>query len=228
MIVLPGLASGAGLSPALDQVAAAGWEIVAPELAGFSGEAGFACPDDYLGWLTLLWDALDATGALPCPVIGASVGGMLAADLAVFRPEAVTKLALLAPFGIFDPAHPGLDPYSVPTPARLDPLFAGGVPAAFGSRFEDRYGADEAPIARYLSDIAAASLIWPLGDQGLAGRLHRIRCPQLVLWGADDQIIPVGTAASWGPHTVVAGAGHLLEWDRPDVVGPALVSFLAS
>ena len=40
---------------------------------GFSGAPGFESPPDYLGWLTAVWDALDRTGALPCPVIGASV-----------------------------------------------------------------------------------------------------------------------------------------------------------
>ena len=77
---------------------------------GSTGVPGFRPPDDHLGWLVVAWDALDATGALPCPVVGASVGGMLAADLAVFRPEAVTALALLAPFGIFDEQQPGPRP----------------------------------------------------------------------------------------------------------------------
>jgi len=224
LIYLPGLAGDPGSSPALAGLEDGGWTVVRPSLPGFDGESGFRCPSDHLGWLTALWDAVDATGAGPCPVIGASVGGMLAADLAVFRPEMVTRLALLAPFGIFDEAHPGLDPYSVPTPARLEPLFAGGVPEAFGRRFAEK--GEEAPVSRYLSDIAAASLIWPVGDRGLADRIHRIRCPRLVLWGAEDKIIPVGTAGRWGDHTVIDGAGHLLEWDRPDQVGSALREFL--
>jgi pimeloyl-ACP methyl ester carboxylesterase len=231
LVYLPGIAGDPGSSPAIaaleaDDNPGGAWTVVRPQLPGFDGESGFACPDDYLGWLTALWDAIDAIGVGPCPVIGASVGGMLAADLAVFRPELVTHLALLAPFGIFDPDHPGLDPYSVPTPKRLEPLFASEVPTAFGQRFADK-GEDEAPVARYLTDIAAASLIWPVGDQGLARRVHRIGCPRVVLWGADDQIIPARTAAHWGDHQVVDGAGHLLEWDQPGAVTAALQELLA-
>src|SRR5262245_37328427 len=115
LLYLCGIAGQPANSRALDLVAEAGWDVVVPELPGFDGRAGFHAPPDHLGWLTVVWDAVDATGALPCPVIGASVGGMLAADLAVFRPEAVTALALLAPFGIFDEANPGVDLYAVPT-----------------------------------------------------------------------------------------------------------------
>ena len=223
LLYLPGLAGDPGSSPAISTLEADGWTVLRPTLPGFDGQSGFQCPDDHLGWMTALWDAIDDLGVEPCPVIGASVGGMLAAELAVFRPEIVTKLVLLAPFGIYDENHPGLDPYSVPTPARLEPLFVGTVPREFEERFADR---DDAPVARHLSDVAAASLIWPIGDCGLAQRLHRIRCPRLVLWGADDQLLPVGTAGRWGAHTVVADAGHLLEWDRPTEVAGALQTFL--
>ena len=74
-----------------------------PAVPGFAGESGFEAPTDYLGWLVATWDAIDASGALddgPVPVVGASVGGMLAAELAALRPEVVAKLVLLAPFGI--------------------------------------------------------------------------------------------------------------------------------
>ena len=146
VVYLCGIAGHPASSPALASLEAAGWEVVVPELPGFDGRSGFKPPDDHLGWLTVLWDALDATGALPCPVVGASVGGMLAADLAVFRPEAVDALALLAPFGIFDEGHPGLDLYAVPTAERMGHLFAKGVPEAFVDRFA-ALGPDEGPVA---------------------------------------------------------------------------------
>jgi pimeloyl-ACP methyl ester carboxylesterase len=230
VVYLCGIAGHPARSPALDTVAADGWEIVVPVLPGFDGRSGFQAPDDYLGWLTVLWDAVDATGALPCPVVGASVGGMLAADLAALRPEAVTALALLAPFGIFDSEHPGLDLYAVPTADRMSHLFAKGVPAPFVDRFSE-LGPDEGPVARYLSDVAAASLLWPLGDRGVVTRLHRVRCPTLVLWGEQDELLPVGGSAAWAraaPIEVVAGAGHLLEWDAPEEVGHRLAGFLGA
>ena len=202
-----------------------------PSCPASTGDPASVPPDDHLGWLTVVWDALDATGALPCPVVGASVGGMLAADLAAFRPEAVTSLALLAPFGIFDEANPGLDLYAVPTAERMSHLFAKGVPEPFVERF-GHLGPDEGPVARYLSDVAAASLMWPLGDRGQARRLHRITCPALVLWGDADELCRWRRRSAGRrrrlPVEVIAGAGHLLEWDAPGEVAGRLVAFLGT
>lgn len=225
LVYLCGLAGAPEVSPALRLLETDGREIVMPELPGFNGAPGFRPPDSYLDWLTIYWDAIDATGALPCPIVGASVGAMLAAELAALRPEAVTAVALLAPFGIADESNPGLDLYGLPNAERLAHLFAKGVPDAFANRFAER-GADEAPVARYLSDVAAANLLWPLGDRGTAKRLHRIRAPRLVMHGDLDELIPVSTARLWGDIVIVPGAGHLLEWDAPEAVGAALRDFL--
>ena len=183
------------------------------------------------GFAVSVWDSLDAAEVhFPCPVVGASLGGMLAADLAVFRPEAVTAAVLLAPFGIFDEAEPGLDIYALPAAERMSHLFAKGVPDPFVERFAD-LGPEDGPVARYLSDVAAASLLWPLGDRGHMRRLHRVTCPTRVLWGELDELLPVARSAAWAeqglPVEVVAGAGHLLEWDEPDGVAGRLVEFLA-
>jgi pimeloyl-ACP methyl ester carboxylesterase len=227
LIYLHGIAGGPALSPAITSLAAAGFDIVAPRLPGFAGHPGFQAPHDHLEWLTRVWDVLDDTNALPCPVIGASVGGMFAAELAIFRPEAVTKLALLAPLGIFDAAHPGIDLYAMPGSQRLSSLFAGAVPAPFDTAFAEL--GEEQGVARYLAQVAGASLVWPIPDRDLDTRIHRIRTPSLVLWGSDDKIAPPTLAARWTRDTaavIVNGAGHLLEWDAPELVADKLLSFL--
>lgn len=226
VVYLPGMGGNVGVSPALAQLDV---EVVIPAIPGFAGESGFEPPTDYLGWLVATWDAIDACGALddgPVPVIGASVGGMLAAELAALRPEVVSRLALLAPFGIADATRLGFDYFSLRGPDRLPHLFAKGVPAAFADRFAER-GDDEAPVATYIVDIATAALTWPIGDRGTAKRLHRIRCPKLVLLGGQDELLPPSLGAAWGGATVVDGAGHLLEWDCPDEVAAELRAFLS-
>lgn len=226
VIYLPGMGGNAGVSPAL--AALDRFDVVIPAVPGFDGASGFTPPADYLGWLVATWDAIDATGALddgPVPVVGASVGGMLAAELAALRPEVVSKVALLAPFGIAKADEMGFDYFSLRGPDRLPHLFAKGVPEAFEQQFADR-GAEEAPVARYLVDIAMGALTWPIGDRNTAQRLHRIRCPKLVLLGGQDELLPPSIGELWGGATVIDGAGHLLEWDCPDEVAAELRAFL--
>jgi pimeloyl-ACP methyl ester carboxylesterase len=227
LVYLFGIAGHAELSPAMRAVEAAGWEVIVPSVPGFDGVAGFQPRDEYLDWLTTFWDSLDATGALPCPVVGASLGGMMAAELAALRPEVVTGVALIAPFGITDAADPGFNIYGTPAPERMAHLFAKGVPEAFANRFA-HLGPEEAPVSSYLSDMAAANILWPFGERGLAKRLHRITAPRLTLWGDLDEMNPVTNAAAWGGAEVLAGAGHLAEWDAPDQVATALLAFLNS
>jgi pimeloyl-ACP methyl ester carboxylesterase len=227
LVYLFGLAGHAELSPAMRSVEDAGWEIVVPSVPGFDGVSGFQPRDEYLDWLTTFWDSIDATGVGPCPVVGASVGGMFAAELAALRPEVVTGVALLAPFGIADAANPGFNIYGTPAAERMSHLFAKGVPDAFVSRFA-HLGPEEAPVASYLSDMAAANILWPLGDRGTAKRLHRITAPRLTLWGDLDEVNPVSNAAAWGGAQVIAGAGHLVEWDAANEVSAALLGFLNS
>ena len=227
IVYLPRIAGDAGVSPALQQLVDDGRRVVIPPVPGFDGATGFTPPHDYLDWLVVFWDAIDASGATadgPVDVVGASVGGMIAAELAVLRPEVVARLALLAPFGVADENDIGFDLYATRSSERLAHLFAKGVPEQVATRFA-HFGEEEAPVATYLADIAAASLIWPIGDRGLRKRLHRITCPKLVLWGDQDELLPVGVAQPWGGATVIAGAGHLMEWDTPDEVASALRSF---
>src|SRR5258705_6911280 len=111
LIYLSGIAGHPELSPAMRAVENDGWEVIVPSVPGFDGAAGFQPRDEHLDWLTTYWDSIDAAAAGPCPIVGASVGGMFAAELAALRPEIVTGVALLAPFGIADASHPGFNIY---------------------------------------------------------------------------------------------------------------------
>jgi pimeloyl-ACP methyl ester carboxylesterase len=227
VIYLHGIARASqALSPALTSAFEPG-QVTAIDLPGFDGKPGFVAPAEYLDWLTILWDRIDATGALPCPVIGASLGGMLAAELAVLRPEAVTALVLLAPLGMWDDAYPVTDVFAVVERDRLAVMFHGPVPDAFLPVEADRDSMD-AKIARYLPQVAAASLMWPLPDHGLAKRIHRLAAPTLLMWGAEDRVAPLGLADRWpaGHRSVIPAAGHLMEWDAPDAVGRTIRDFL--
>ena len=171
-----------------------------------------------------------ATGALPCPVVGAGVGGMFAAELAALRPEVVERLVLLSPFGIHDDAIASGDVFGVPANERVPQLFGGPVPDDFTARLEGRFaerGPAEQAVGQYLAWVAGAATVWPLPDHGIANRIHRITCPTTVVWGTGDKVNPVALAARWPGEThTIDGAGHYVEWDAPDEVAALILAAL--
>lgn len=72
----------------------------------------------------------------------------------------------------------------------------------------------------------------PLWEEGFARQLGQIRHPTLVLWGAEDRIFPpqVGkelhATVQGSTFMLIAGAGHIPQWERPEAVNPILLKFL--
>ena len=91
----------------------------------------------------------------------------------------------------------------------------------------------EWPIEQTRATEAAARIFWPLGNTGLARRLPLIKAPTLILWGAEDRLMPrsyaVALAKSIKAATttkIIAGAGHLAELDKPDEVAAEILGFM--
>ena len=193
IVYLPGIAGNAGIRPPCSNSSTTVGDVVIPDVPGFNGATGFTPPADYLDWLVVFWDAIDASGALadgPVDVVGASVGGMIAAELAALRPEVGRP-----------PRAAGAVRHRRRRQHRIRPLRhardrAPRPPVRQGCARPGRQPLRPLSARRkrrsptYLADIAAASLLWPLGDRGLRKRLHRISCPKLVLWGGQDELLP--------------------------------------
>ena len=91
----------------------------------------------------------------------------------------------------------------------------------------------EWPIVQTRALEASARAFWPLGDTGLARRLSHIRCPTLLLRGAEDRVVPRVYADRFargiaGPARLetVAGAAHRAELDRPAETARLIADFI--
>lgn len=209
--------------------------VIVPSLPGFPGATGHDRLDDHLDWIAATLDLLRASGLDGADVVGASVGGMLAAEVAALSPATVARLVLVAPFGLFDAREPTTDAFALPA------ADAPGVLCAHPERLRERNappdGADATEWSIVLSraNAAAARLLWPLGDRGLAKRLHRITAPTLLVWGDGDRVVPPSYAARFaagiaGPveQRTIAGAGHLVDLDAPDELARTVDAFLGA
>ncbi len=219
--------------PFLDELART-HTVIAPSLPGYPGATGHTVLDTHLDWVLAVRQLLDKAGLAGADLVGASVGGAFAAEMAAIFPERVGKLVLIAPFGLFDDTEPAADPWA----QRRDVL--PGMMCADGARWQEMIAPPEGansvewPIEMSRASEAAARAFWPLGNTRLEKRLGLIVAPTLVLWGDRDAILPPGYAEKFvagiaGPAraATVDGAGHLAYLDQPAKTAKAVIEHLS-
>jgi pimeloyl-ACP methyl ester carboxylesterase len=217
--------------PFLDELAKTR-TVIAPSLPGYPGGSGHTALDTHLDWVLAVRQLIEKTGLAGCDLVGASVGGSFAAEMAAIFPADVKKLALIAPFGLFDEREPAADPWA----QRRDKV--AGLMCADAAKWEAMVAPPEGansvewPIEMVRAAEAAARAFWPLGNTQLEKRLGLISAPTLVLWGADDSVLPASYAKKFAARInggsarveTIAGAGHLAYLDRPQAVAEAVLA----
>ncbi|EKO39197.1 MAG: putative hydrolase or acyltransferase of alpha/beta superfamily [Solidesulfovibrio magneticus str. Maddingley MBC34] len=168
-------------------------------------------------------------------ILGWSMGGMVAQEIALSRPEAVCSLTLLATAGDFAPVRPAADRLAA---MGSEEILASMFPVVWSAAHPEAAGRVRPrvrPLAREaVSRQYAAMLGWP----GLAGRLGEAPPPVLILTGSDDWVCPPRLAqALWDNYAAVPGASvniavlahgsHWMMHQFPDVLAAAVEAFLA-
>lgn len=207
--------------------------VVAPSLPGFPGGSGHADLDTQLDWVLATRDLLEAAGLIGADIVAAGFGAALVADVAALWPESVRTLTLIAPFGICYDDAPIADIWA-PRPGPVDRLLVSD-PTLYQELVALPEGGDpvEWQIMLNRANEAAARYLWPLGNTGLAKRLHRIAQPTLLLWGGEDKVVPPTYAERYcarikGSARVssISHAGHLAELDQPAAVAHSVLAFV--
>lgn len=220
--------------PFLDELAKT-HRVIAPSLPGFPGGPASEALDGPLDWALAAGDVFDAADLVGADLIGASIGGALAGEVAAIWPDAVRKLVLIAPFGLFDEKSPVADVFAQ-QPGKMAHVLS-ERPQELTQWLAAPEGANPGDweIMTLRAHIAAASMIWPLGDTRIARRLPRISAKTLVLWGAEDRVIPpayaerfAGLIGKNAKTKLVKGAGHLAAFDQPQRTAKAVAKFLAA
>lgn len=151
-------------------------------------------------------------------VIGNSIGGWIAMEIALQNSARVKNLILVDSVGITVPGHPIPDFFSM-TPAELtqhsyyDPETYGIDPAKLPEEIRNRMAGNREPLARYAGSSMA--------DPTLIDRISQITDSTLVLWGEADRIgdLQYGRALAEAiPHArfeMINRAGHLPQIEQP-------------
>jgi len=209
--------------------------VIVPSLPGFpGGERGHAVLDNHLDWVLAIRQLLLKAGMEGDDLAGSSVGASFAAEVAAIWPSAVRRLALIAPWGLFDEKDPMTDPWAQRSPEV--PALLCADPERWNQLKAEPEGTNspEWPIEQTRANEAAARAFWPLGNTKLEKRLPLIEAPTLLIWGEQDRVMPrryagrLAAAISGRTEiTTIPGAGHLTELDKPDEVAAAILRWTA-
>lgn len=192
------------------------FRVYAVDLTGFGESRGSPFVLSQAAEQLVRW--MDHVGIEHGHVIGHSMGGFIAAELAAQQPRRVVRLVLVAA-AIFprthDPRQPfiGLARTFRYTPVRFLPLLV-----------RDAFRAGPATI----TDAA-----WQLLHPTTSPNHGQIITPTLLIWGERDTVVPheIGeTLAREMPNArleVIPGAGHNAMWDRPQPFNRLVLDFLA-
>jgi pimeloyl-ACP methyl ester carboxylesterase len=232
------LHAGGGLDPADPMLAelAGSYSVFAPIAPGFADLADLDEIRD-VHELALHYDDLfEALGLDGVPVLGHSFGAMTAAELAAHVPHRVSRLVLIAPVGLWSDDYQVTDIFSAKPPELPGILFADtSHPVAQAMLGDAGREPDIEALVQLVSGLTTlAKFMWPIPDRGLSRRLYRISAPTLVLWGAEDGLVPARYADDFAagiPNAeklVVPGAGHMLPLEAPEETLTAIREFLAS
>jgi pimeloyl-ACP methyl ester carboxylesterase len=208
--------------------------VLAPELPGYGKSTGFEHFTDVLDVALFHRELLGSWGLDQVDVVGHSLGGMFAAELAVIAPQLVRQLVLVDPFGIWLDDQPSLDPFGAAADVKAAKWHSGPPeqePTNFVPDPEDPHAAILFS-ARNLG--SATKFMWPIADRGLRRRLPLISAPTLVVNGASDGLVTTAYAEEFArlvpdaKVTVIEEAGHYPMVEREDEFVSVVTAFLDS
>jgi pimeloyl-ACP methyl ester carboxylesterase len=219
----------------LDQLAQR-YHVFAPELPGYGESTGEELLEDMLDFTLHGWDVVTALGLDRPHLVGHSMGGMIATEMACLAPRDLGKLVLVSAAGLWIDECPIPDLFALlpfefadllfHDPARGAALLTGGVD------FGDMEALKQFHVDNSRRMAMAGKLLFPVPNRRTSKRVYRLSAETLVLWGAEDKLIAPIYAQRWAsliPRACVAlieGAGHMLPYEQPEAFVSALRRFL--
>jgi pimeloyl-ACP methyl ester carboxylesterase len=220
--------------------------LLVPNLPGHGGSTALPAVSGLQPFADRVALVAAREGMLPASVVGHSLGGMVALHMTLRQPDDVDALVLAAAAGLSVGNVWGrnlLSVFSTIRPGRLAARYRGRVSRSsllrrfvfgFVSVADPAGLTDEAVegfLAAHLLHTDVDSAWQALRADDPREELEAIRCPVLVLWGAEDVQLPLDDAFEYTRRLrarlrVIPGCGHLLIGERPDACESAIEDFL--
>jgi pimeloyl-ACP methyl ester carboxylesterase len=211
--------------------------VFAPEHPGFGQSDDPPWLDDIADLAYFYLDFLRALGLDRVHLMGTSLGGWIASELAVRNTARLASLTLVGAVGITAGGEPIPDIFRMPDAENLQRFYADPERAA--RRLGDlakAYAnpADMSIVAKNRATVTRLAYRPRFHNPGLTKWLHRIDVPTLLLWGADDGLVPPKFGEAYralipGSRMVVLpNAGHAPFDEQKDAFLAAFSNFIGS
>jgi pimeloyl-ACP methyl ester carboxylesterase len=225
----------------LAAVAAAGFRVIAFDNRGFGLSDKPPAPYDNAAYARLAIALMDSLRLTDAVLVGHSMGGAIAAQVAIEHPARVRGLVLVgsAGLGAREPLLFRVARWPVLGPAALALRGRGFTARLLRSTYFDPGKVTEADVDQYYAPVAQPEygralrgVLQHFRFTALEGRLDRIAAPTLVLWGEEDRWVPMGLGRALAAGITrsafvsVPRAGHSVQEEAPDEVNHLVTRFL--
>ncbi len=224
LLYLHGAGGLLGVDPFLAELSK-DFKVIAPHLPGYGESTGGELVEDVVDACLFYHQLLDDLGIASTNVIGHSMGGMLAAELAALDVHRVKKLVLVSPAGFWLEQHPIPDPFAMDLPELAAHLFhdpKSPLAQMFTTIPSDPQQLADMYVERTKRLTQASRFLWPIPDRGLKKRAWRIAAPTLLVWGESDRLIPPVYAGEFASRirncrsVTIKHAGHMVMYEQPE------------
>ncbi|GAA1001615.1 alpha/beta fold hydrolase [Subtercola frigoramans] len=209
-------------------------QVIAPTHPGWNGTVRDEAVSSIQSLAEVYSELLRAEDLQGVVVVGSSLGGWLAAEMALDdRAEGrIAALVLIDAVGIEVPEEPMVDFFALDARGVAEHSFAD--PQKF---FVDPSTLPPEQVARQAANMQTMRAVagYPsMHDSALRGRLAELGLPALVIWGESDRIVTPAYGSAFAAAipdarlTVLENAGHLPHIEQPEATSAVIAEFLAS
>ncbi|MCL2428627.1 MAG: alpha/beta hydrolase [Alphaproteobacteria bacterium] len=208
------------------------YRVHAPLLPGYGESPECTAIRDMLDVTLHTFDVVEKLGLSKPILVGHSLGGMIAAEMAAVCPNEVDRLCLIAAAGLWLDEYPSPDLFAM-LPGEFPEMLFHDVELGRSLITSNVDIKDPKFLIPFLVDNArqlgmAGKLLFPIPERGLKDRLYRIKARTVLVWGDSDKVFPAPYAQAFkaqirGAELLsVPDAGHAVTAEKPETVIAAI------